>query len=84
MSDELINSRIEDLVAEEKALEAKETQDAADEGALAADRGRLEAVRIELDRAWELLRQRRALRENDVDPGEAAPRDAGTVEGYLQ
>jgi hypothetical protein len=84
MSDELINSRIEDLVAEEKALEAKETQDAADEGALAADRERLEAVRIELDRAWDLLRQRRALREAGVDPGDAEPRDAGTVENYLQ
>jgi hypothetical protein len=84
MSDELIHSRIEVLVAEEKELEARESQDAADENALAADRERLEAVRIELDRAWDLLRQRRGLREAGVDPGDAEPRDAGTVEGYLQ
>lgn len=84
MSDELIHDRIETLVAEEKALEAKEQQDAADEGALSADRERLEQVRVELDRAWDLLRQRRGLREAGVDPGDAEPRDAGTVEGYLQ
>jgi hypothetical protein len=84
MSDELIHDRIEVLVAEEKALEAKERQDATDEAALSADRERLEAVRVELDRAWDLLRQRRGLRESGEDPGDAEPRDAGTVEGYLQ
>jgi hypothetical protein len=84
MSDELIHDRIEVLVAEEKTLEAKERQDADDDGALSTDRERLEAVRVELDRAWDLLRQRRGLREAGQDAGDAAPRDAGTVEGYLQ
>ena len=36
-----------------------------------------------LDRCWDLLRQRRALREFGRDPGEASERDEGTVEGYL-
>ncbi len=84
MSDELIHDRIEVLVAEEKALEAKEARDVADDAALSADRERLEQVRVELDRAWDLLRQRRGLREAGQDPGDAGPRDAGTVEGYLQ
>ena len=36
-----------------------------------------------LDRFWDLLRQRRALREFGRDPDEASTRDEGTVEGYL-
>jgi hypothetical protein len=44
----------------------------------------LRAVEIELDRCWDLLRQRRALREAGADPDEAKARDASTVERYLQ
>jgi hypothetical protein len=33
---------------------------------------------------WDLLRQRRALRDAGADPEEAQARDAGTVEGYQQ
>ena len=84
MSDEQISNHIEALVAEEQALEARERQDSADEAALAADRERLDQVRIELDRTWDLLRQRRALREAGIDPGDAQVRDAGTVENYRQ
>jgi hypothetical protein len=84
MSDELIHDRIEVLVAEEKTLEAKERRDAAADGALSTDRQRLAAVRVELDRAWDLLRQRRGLREAGEDPGDAEPRDGNTVENYLQ
>ncbi len=84
MSDELIHDRIEVLVAEEKALEAKERQDATHEAALSNDRKRLDAVGVELDRAWDLLRQRRGLRESGEDPSDAEARDAGTVEGYRQ
>jgi hypothetical protein len=39
-------------------------------------------VRIELDRLWDYLRQRRALRDAGQDPDGAALRDAGTVERY--
>jgi IS5 family transposase len=84
MSDEQITDRIEALVAEERALERQEAQDAGDDRALAADRERLAQVRVELDRIYDLLRQRRALREAGRDPAEAQPRDGGTVEDYLQ
>jgi hypothetical protein len=84
MSDESIADRIERLVSEEKALRGKEQADSSDEDALEADRGRLSAVEVELDRCWDLLRQRRALRDAGADPEEASVRDAGTVEGYLQ
>jgi hypothetical protein len=84
MSDESIAGRIEALVSEEHALRSKERTDSYDEDALAADRDRLNAVEVELDRCWDLLRQRRALREAGADPDEATVRDAETVERYLQ
>ena len=48
------------------------------------DARRLEAVQIELDRCWDLLRQRRALRDAGANPDDAEARDASTVERYLQ
>ena len=44
---------------------------------------RLRALEVELDQCWDLLRQRRALRETGGDPREARVRPAGEVEGYL-
>jgi hypothetical protein len=84
MSDESIADRIERLVAEEHELRGREEREATDDDALAADRQRLAAVQVELDRSWDLLRRRRALREAGQDPDDADVRDAGTVEGYLQ
>lgn len=49
-----------------------------------ADRLRLAAVELQLDRYWDLLRQRRARRNAGLDPDEAAPRDIDTVEHYEQ
>ena len=60
MDDQSILSRIEKLVAEEHSLQGGEQSDAASEQALDADRERLERVSVELDRCWDLLRQRRA------------------------
>ena len=40
-------------------------------------------VQSELDRYWDLLRQRRALREFGRDASEARERDADTVKKYL-
>jgi Protein of unknown function (DUF2630) len=40
-------------------------------------------VEVELDQCWDLLRQRRALRETGGDPRAARLRPAGEVEGYL-
>lgn len=44
---------------------------------------RLGEVRIELDRYWDLLRQRRALREFGLDPSQAHERDGDTVKKYV-
>jgi Protein of unknown function (DUF2630) len=82
MSDESIQARIEALVREEHALMSREQSDA--DAALAQDRDRLSQVSVELDRCWDLLRQRRARREAGADPDEAQARDASTVENYLQ
>jgi Protein of unknown function (DUF2630) len=84
MSDESIAARIENLVAEEHQLQQREASDRRDEAQLDADQERLRAVEVELDRCWDLLRQRRAREEFGQDPDEAQVRDADTVERYLQ
>jgi len=82
MSDESIAAHIERLVAEEHDLRRREEDD--DDAGLSADRERLETVKVELDRCWDLLRQRRALRDAGGDPNDANVRDARTVERYQQ
>jgi len=82
MSDDTIAARIETLVAEEHELRTREQADNLDENALEADQERLRAVVVELDRCWDLLRQRRALRDAGQDPDNAQMRDPGTVERY--
>jgi hypothetical protein len=84
MSDASIADRIERLVSEEKRLRESEQRDSADESALAADRERLRDVEVELDRCWDLLRQRRAQEEFGLDPDAVQARDAKTVENYRQ
>ena len=84
MSDESIANRIERLVAEEHELRHREESDSHDTDRLGADQERLQAVEVELDRCWDLLRQRRALRDAGGNPDDAHARDAGTVERYLQ
>jgi len=82
MSDESIAARVERLVKEEHELRSREQSDAGE--ALEADAERLRAVEVELDVCWDLLRQRRALRDAGVDPDGAAARDPNTVERYWQ
>ena len=84
MSDESIAARIDRLVAEEKELRAREQQDRDDDDSLEADKDRLRTVEVELDRCWDLLRQRRAKEEFKQDPDDAEARPAGTVENYEQ
>jgi Tfp pilus assembly protein PilO len=84
VSDESIANRIEQLVAEERELRRREQQDSAKDVRLEDEKGRLSSVEVELDRCWDLLRQRRALREAGADPDDAEAREAGTVERYLQ
>jgi Protein of unknown function (DUF2630) len=84
MSDESIAARIERLVAEEHELRSREQSDSEDPERLEDDHRRLDAVQVELDRCWDLLRQRRALRDAGRNPDEAQARAADTVERYLQ
>jgi hypothetical protein len=84
MSDETIAARIENLVAEEHQLRTREQVDSSEPDQLEDDQRRLEAVQIELDRCWDLLRQRRALRDAGGNPEDAHVRDADTVERYQQ
>jgi uncharacterized protein DUF2630 len=84
MSDESIANRIENLVAEEHSLRRREEDDSSDAERLDEDHRRLRDIEVELDRCWDLLRQRRARAEFGQDPDEAEVRDADTVERYLQ
>ena len=73
-------SRINELVAEEKALREQLQHGEISES---DENQRLRQLEIELDQCWDLLRQRRALRETGGDPRDAAVRPADEVEGYL-
>ena len=73
-------SRIHDLVAQERELRERLVHGEIDPS---EEHDRLRAIEIELDQCWDLLRQRRALRETGGDPREAAVRPPGEVEGYL-
>ncbi|MDP9189568.1 MAG: DUF2630 family protein [Actinomycetota bacterium] len=80
MSDETIKERIESLVDEEQRLLREATGTGPDESRHA----RLEEVKVELDRCWDLLRQRQGREEFDLDPDAVHARDADTVERYKQ
>jgi hypothetical protein len=84
MSDESITANIESLVAEEHKLRHREEADTSDPQQLEADKQRLRAIQVELDRCWDLLRQRRAQEEFGQDPDQVRSRDPDTVERYLQ
>jgi hypothetical protein len=73
-----VHGHIEALVAEEHHLWEREAAGKGGE----ADRRRLAEIGVELDRYWDLLRQRRAARETGHDPDAAALRPAGVVENY--
>jgi hypothetical protein len=81
MADEQLSNRIERLVAEEHDLFQRGDSQ---HGLAEPEHQRLEAIRIELDQCWDLLRQRRALRGAGRDPETASPRGTDTVEQYLQ
>ena len=74
-TDKSVLNHIERLVTEEKELYAE--SDMSD-----AQRTRLTTINVELDQCWDLLRQRRALREFGRDPDEAELRPATVVENY--
>ena len=73
-------AHIHDLVAEEKTLRAQ-----LQHGDISAseEHERLRRIETELDQCWDLLRQRRALRDTGGDPSGATVRPPDEVEGYL-
>ena len=73
-------ARIHDLVSEEKDLREKLQKREITES---EEHQRLRSIEIALDQCWDLLRQRRALREIGGDPRQASVRPADEVEGYL-
>lgn len=75
-----IHSHIEALVAEEHELWQREAAGNVSDD----DRRRLEGLKISLDQLWDLMRQRRALREAGLDPDSAHERSPEVVERYEQ
>jgi hypothetical protein len=75
--DRPVLGHIDGLVKEEERLYA---QSALTDG----DRDRLAEIKVELDQCWDLLRQRRALREFGHDPDQAKVRPPKVVENYEQ
>ena len=76
-TDESVLKKITKLVEEEQGLYAQKPMD--DRAVARAD-----ALKVELDQCWDLLRQRRALREFGEDPDHAKVRPASVVEKYEQ
>jgi len=75
--DQPVLGHIDSLVKEEERLYAQ--------SALTdSDRDRLAKIKVELDQCWDLLRQRRALREFGRDPEQAKVRPPKIVENYEQ
>ena len=79
-TDRDILAQVNELVAEEKDLRAKLQHRDIDE---TEEHRRLQSVEVQLDQCWDLLRQRRALREAGQNPNEASVRPGDQVEGYL-
>ena len=80
MDDSEVQDHIEALVAEEHRLFDSPHESARTD----AERVRLEEIRVQVDRYWELLRQRRAREEFGADPESAHLRPGETVEKYWQ
>ena len=77
VGDQPVLNHIQQLVAEEHRLYEQGTTPN-------ADPKRLGQVQVELDQCWDLLRQRRALRDVGRDPDQAQVRPPQVVENYEQ
>ena len=77
MEDGQILKHIEKLAEEEHRLYSKEKLSDDEEK-------RLGKITVELDQCWDLLRQRRGLRDAGANPDVAKVRPANVVENYEQ
>lgn len=79
MADKDIQTTINELVEREQEL-----RQAVQDGTLSPEQetSELKGIEIQLDRCWDLLRQRRARREFGENPDGARERSAAEVEDY--
>ena len=75
-NDRSVLKHIQHLVTEEHRLFERGSLDASDDQ-------RLATIQVELDQCWDLLRQRRALRETGHAASEAHVRPPEVVEKYV-
>lgn len=80
MEDNEILHKINELSDEEHRLLHKGEHGGLDEG----EDTQLKDIKVELDRLWDLLRQRRARRHAGLSPDGAEERPAAIVEHYQQ
>jgi hypothetical protein len=80
VDDAELHHHITELVDEEHRLERGH----AGRSLTDDERARLRALSVDLDRTWDLLRQRNARRAAGLDPDGAHDRSTEVVEGYLQ
>lgn len=77
MTDREVMDKIKELLEKEHKLYSKD-------GLSVKERKEAEKVQVDLDRYWDLLRQRRALKEFGDNPDKASLRGTDTVENYEQ
>ncbi len=75
--DQPVLNHIQRLASEERRLFSQKVR-------TKADGKRLANIQVALDQCWDLLRQRRALRDVGEDPNEAEVRSPDIVENYEQ
>lgn len=75
MEDNQLLNHIKNLTETEERLWGKEN--ISDE-----EVNKLHKIKLELDQCWDLLRQRRALRDAGENPNKAQARDIDTIEDY--
>lgn len=74
-----IQQLIRGLIEEEEDLRDRLSEG---DASVEDEQRRLRSIEVELDRCWDLLRQRRAKRELAQNPEDADLRDASVVENY--
>ncbi|GGB34071.1 hypothetical protein GCM10011492_25870 [Flexivirga endophytica] len=81
MDDKTIRDHITELIATEHELRTKLGR-----GEISApdEHAQLREAEVQLDRLWDLLRQRQARREFAQDPADASERSAAIVENYRE
>lgn len=77
MEDNNVIHHIQELITAEESLYAKNEL-------TEKDKQQLRQMEVELDQCWDLLRQRRALRDIGKNPDEAAVRPPNVIENYEQ